>query len=344
MTVNHQQRRYGTATLVDVAQEAGVSLATASRVLNGSTRKVAESYRERVREAADKLGYSVNVSAQAVASGASALIALLVADIADPYFAQVAAGVARAADEAGFLVTIATTGRDPQKEAALLRVLRGQRPRGVILAASRMAMLHEPVQLEIDAIHGMGGRVIALGPGASELRSVLIDNWGGARALGVALAARGYRRAVVLAAPRGLITTDQRQAGFTDGFTSGGGQIERVHRAAFTREGGAEAMREALTAGIEPGTLVFALSDAVALGAVRELREEGRELGPDVAMAGFDDIPSSSDVTPQLTSVRIPLEEVGYQAVRAAIDADWVPSPLPLEVHLRDSTPPVGAA
>ncbi len=96
MQVSPQQRRYGTATLVDVAQEAGVSLATASRVLNGSTRKVAESYRERVRAAADKLGYTVNVSAQAVASGASALIALLVADIADPYFAQVASGVARA--------------------------------------------------------------------------------------------------------------------------------------------------------------------------------------------------------------------------------------------------------
>jgi LacI family transcriptional regulator len=344
MQVSPQQRRYGTATLVDVAQEAGVSLATASRVLNGSTRKVAESYRERVRAAADKLGYTVNVSAQAVASGASALIALLVADIADPYFAQVAAGVARAADEAGFLVTIATTGRDPQREAALLRVLRGQRPRGVILAASRMAVPFEPVQLEVDAIHGMGGRVIALGPGAAELRSVLIDNWGGARQLGLALAGRGYRRAVVLAAPRGLLTTDQRQAGFTDGFTAGGGRVEQVFRAPFTREGGAQAMREALAAGLEPGTLVFALSDAVALGAVRELRDEGRQLGMDIAMAGFDDIPASGDLTPALTSVHIPLEEVGYQAVRAAIDPEWTPSPLPLEVNLRDSTPPVGAA
>ena len=128
-----------------------------------------------------------------------------------------------------------------------------------------------------------------------------------------------------------------------------------MHRAAFTREGGAEAMREALAVGIEPGTLVFALSDAVALGAVRELREEplrlaleareeGRQLGADIAMAGFDDIPASGDLTPALTSVHIPLEEVGYQAVRAAIDPEWTPSPLPLEVNLRDSTPPVGAA
>lgn len=336
-----RSRRYGTATLVDVAQEAGVSLATASRVLNGSTRKVADSYRERVRAAADKLGYAVNVSAQAVASGASALIALLVADIADPYFAQVAAGVARGADEAGYFVTIATTGRDPQREAALLRVLRGQRPRGVILAASRTAAPHEAVQLEIDAIHGLGGRVIALGPGAAELRSVVIDNWSGARQLGLALAGRGYPRAVVLAAPRGLITTDQRLAGFTDGFIAGGGRVVAVHRAPFTREGGAEAMRTALAEGLEPGTLVFALSDAVALGALRELRVAGRRVGADIALAGFDDIPAAQDVTPELTSVNVPLEEVGYQAVRAAIDGEWTPTPLPLEVHLRDSTPPV---
>ncbi|WP_353082426.1 LacI family DNA-binding transcriptional regulator [Tessaracoccus lapidicaptus] len=336
-----RSRRYGTATLIDVANEAGVSLATASRVLNGSTRKVADSYRDKVRAAADRLGYTVNVSAQAVASGGSALIALLVADIADPYFAQVAAGVARGADEAGHLVTIATTGRDPQREAALLRVLRGQRPRGVILAASRMAAPHEAVQMEIDAIHGNGGRVIALGPGAAELRSVVIDNWGGARQLGLALAERGYRRAVVLAAPRGLITTDQRLAGFTDGFTAGGGVVAAVHRAPFTREGGAESMRAALAEGIAPGTLVFALSDAVAMGALRELRDAGRIVGGDVALAGFDDIPAAEDVTPALTSVHIPLEEVGYQAVRAAIDSEWTPAPLRMEVHLRASTPPV---
>ena len=85
----------GAATLHDVAREAGVSLATASRVLNGSTRKVAESYRERVEAAAEKLGYTANLSAQATARGTSAIVALLVADIADPYFGQLASGVAR---------------------------------------------------------------------------------------------------------------------------------------------------------------------------------------------------------------------------------------------------------
>jgi LacI family transcriptional regulator len=80
--------RSGSATLHDVAREAGVSLATASRVLNGSARTVAGPYRERVEAAAEKLGYTANLSAQATARGTAAIIALLVADIADPYFGE----------------------------------------------------------------------------------------------------------------------------------------------------------------------------------------------------------------------------------------------------------------
>lgn len=91
----------GAATLHDVAREAGVSLATASRVLNGSTRKVADSYRERVEAAAERLGYTANLSAQATARGTSAIVALLVADIADPYFGQLASGVAAAPTRPG---------------------------------------------------------------------------------------------------------------------------------------------------------------------------------------------------------------------------------------------------
>ena len=129
--------RASAPTLHDVAAAAGVSLATASRVLNGSARKVAESYRDRVQAAADELGYTANLSAQATARGTSAIIALLVADIADPYFGQLASGVARGADEAGLVVTIAITERDAARETRLVRALRGQRPRALILAASR---------------------------------------------------------------------------------------------------------------------------------------------------------------------------------------------------------------
>lgn len=337
-------RRTGSATLEDVAQEAGVSLATASRVLNGSERRVADSYRERVEAAAARLGYTANLSAQATARGTSAVIALLVADIADPYFGELASGVVRGADEAGLVVTISITQRDPDRELRLVRALRGQRPRGVILAASRTSPGIEPgLAHELELVSAAGGRVVALGDGSESVRGVAIDNERGAHALGVALAERGYRRAIVLAAAAGVATSDARVSGFATAFTAAGGSIQRVHRGSFTRESGAALMESALHDGIAPGTLVFGVSDVVAVGAVSALRAAGRRVGDDIAVAGFDDVAVSRDVTPALSTVRIPLEEVGYRALRAAIDDDWTQSgaALPLEVLLRDSTPPV---
>lgn len=333
----------GSATLHDVAREAGVSLATASRVLNGSNRKVADTYRERVELAASLLGYTANLSAQATARGTSAIVALLVADIADPYFGQLASGVARGADEAGLVVTVAITERDTTRELRLVRALRGQRPRGLILAASRTSRaIPDELATELDLVAATGGTVVALGAGAPGVRTIEIDNLGGARALGAALAERGYRRAIVLAATAGVVTSDDRVAGFTDGFVAGGGGEPHVYRSGFSREAGAEAMQAALADGVEPGTVVFGISDVVAIGALTALRLAGREPGTDVAVAGFDDIPTGRDVTPALTTVRVPLEEVGYRALRAAIDGDEAPDapPLRLDVLLRSSTPP----
>lgn len=325
-------------TLHDVAREAGVSLATASRVLNGSTRKVAESFRERVEGAAQKLGYTANASAQATARGTSAVIALLVADIADPYFSLIASGVARGADERGLIVTIAVTERDPARERDIVRTLRGQRPQGVILAASR-GMEEGATADELRAFEALGGRVVTFGSSVTGERTVRIDNERGARMLGEAMGELGYRSAVALAAAEGVLTSDDRVAGFTAGFASAGGSVERIERGDFRRESGYESMARVLRDGVAPGTLVFGMSDVVAIGAMSAVRDAGREIGADIAVCGFDDVPSSVDVTPQLTTVRVPLSDVGYQAFRATVDEEWSAEPLSLEVIVRDSTP-----
>jgi LacI family transcriptional regulator len=334
----------GAATLDDVARAAGVSLATASRVLNGSTRKVADSYRERVEAAAAELGYTANLSAQATARGTSGIIALLVADIADPYFGQLAAGVARGADEAGLVVTIAITERDPQREVRLVRALRGQRPRGLILAASRTEGPDAVgLQTELDAFAGMGGRVVALGPVGGDIRSVTIDNRGGSRALGEELAQLGYREAVIVAAAEGIRTSDDRIAGFTEGFTGGGGAIREVRRGEFTRDAGYAAAQELLADDLPTGTLVFGISDVVAIGVMSAVRDGGRSVGGDIAVAGFDDIATGRDIRPGLTTVRVPLEELGFRALHAALAEEWdAEQPIsPLEVIVRGSTPPL---
>jgi LacI family transcriptional regulator len=328
--------------LEDVARAAGVSLATASRVLNGSSRRVADSYRQKVEAAASELGYSANLSAQATARGTSAMIALLVADIADPYFGELAAGVARGAEEAGLVVTIAVTERSPERELRLLRELRGQRPRGIILAASRTSGgSSADLQREGSLLESAGGRLVALGHGAPGIRSIAFDNRGGALALGRTLTARGYRRAIVLAAAEGVVTSDDRVSGFVEAFDEAGLEPPRVLRGGFSREAGRALMASVLADGVERDTVVLGISDVVAIGAMAAVRAAGKRVGDEIAIAGFDDIATSRDVTPALTTVRMPLESIGYAASRAAVDAEWhsLPTGLEFEVSLRESTP-----
>ncbi|MDZ8201058.1 LacI family DNA-binding transcriptional regulator [Microbacterium sp. SSW1-59] len=330
------------ATLHDVAREAGVSLATASRVLNGSTRKVAESYRVKVEAAAAQLGYTPNLSAQATARGTSAVVALLVADIADPYFGQLASGVARGADEAGLVVTIAITERDPQREVALVRALRGQRPRGLILAASRTSGPDAVgLDAELDAFQGMGGQVVMLGPAPEGIRSVAVDNVGGARALATRLRELGYDEAIVIGAREGIQTSDDRIDGFTRGFTAGGGRIREVVRCGFTRDAGYDAAETLLAGEIPTGTVIFGISDVVAIGVMSAVRDAGREVGTDIAVAGFDDIATGRDIRPGLTTARVPLDELGYRALHATIDEEWdaAQPALAVEPVVRGSTP-----
>lgn len=129
--------RRGQVTLEDVARHAGVSLATASRALNGSERKVRADLQERVLASAAVLNYTPNAQAQAMARGRTNVIGLIVHDIADPYFASIAAGVIDTADAEGLLVTLASTGRSPQREVQHVANLRAQRAQGVIIVGSR---------------------------------------------------------------------------------------------------------------------------------------------------------------------------------------------------------------
>lgn len=327
-------------TLEDVAREAGVSAATASRVLNGSSRVVADSFRTRVEAAANTLGYSPNLSARATARGTSDSVILFVADIADPYFAQIAAGVTRRAAEAGLFVSIAVTGRDDERELAQIRAARGQRPRAIILSTSRAGQgITADLHREVVAAEAGGTTVVAFGAGAGSIPSIHIDNEEGARALARALSSRGYTRAFVLAAAEGTRTSDSRSRGFARGFERAGGEILRIYRGDFTREFGARAASDLVrTRALDTQTVVFSVSDVIALGALAGFRGAGRRIGDDVAVAGFDDIPNARDVTPNLTTVRVPLEKVGYRALDVALGAE-APHVAQVEVVLRESTP-----
>ncbi|GAB2743398.1 LacI family DNA-binding transcriptional regulator [Salinifilum aidingensis] len=334
-------------TLADVAREAGVSLATASRVLNGSDRAVGDDLRDRVQAVAERLNYSPSAPAQAVARGRTNVVGLVVPDIADPYFSTIAAGVIRRAEPHGLMVTLSSTSQRPEREAEYVAALRHQRARGVILVGSRTTESEpeEALRTEIDAFDAAGGRVVAVSQNRLSCDTVVLENRAGARELATRLTELGYRRFAVLAGPQNLLTARDRLAGFRDGLRRAGiglSAADVVH-GEFTRDGGHEAAVELLRR--ERGAeCAFAVNDIMAVGAMAACREHGLGVH-DLAVAGFDDIATLRDITPGLSTVRIPLEKLGEAAFDMLVDADRRQRRLRRfsgQVVLRDSTPQRG--
>ncbi|NQX27358.1 LacI family DNA-binding transcriptional regulator [Microbacteriaceae bacterium VKM Ac-2854] len=336
--------RTSAVTLHDVAREAGVSLATASRSLNGSTRKVNEEYRSRVVAAATKLGYSANLSAQAVAKGSTNTVALLVSDIADPYFSTIASGVIRAAEASGLVVTMAVTGRDPQRELDIVRTLRGGRPRVIILAGSRFAdeEAHDALVAELRSFQRTGGKVVMISQGSLPFPTVQLDNRAGARDLAEALVGLGYRRFAIIAGSSTLLTSVDRVAGFREGLAAHDLAIDDalVAESSFTRDGGYESATALLAAHADEIDCVFAVNDVMAMGVTSAMRALGITPGSGIAVAGFDDIPTVQDVSPALTTVAVPLAALGERSLALALGADAdAADPIGTSVVLRASTP-----
>lgn len=319
-------RSSGAVTLEDVAQAAGVSLATASRALNGSSRKVNPAYRDRVLAAARTLNYSPNLAAQAVAKGGTSTVALVVADISDPYFSNIASGVMRAAEERGLIVTVGSTERRAGRELTMVRTLRGQRPRSIILVGSRSSLdgVDGELEEELRAYERSGGRVTMISQPRLPFRTVEIRNREGAAALAAQLIEQGYRAAAVLTGPADLITPQDRAEGFADTFAEHGHPIRErwLVGGEFTRDGGFLGAAELQRRGLAEVEVIFAVNDIMAVGAMAYLRSTGVRLPQDIAVAGFDDISSLRDITPALTTVSMPLEQIGRRAIDLAFDAD----------------------
>jgi LacI family transcriptional regulator len=337
--------RKGPATLTQVAEQAGVSLATASRVLNGSARVVGEPLRSRVLAVAEELGYRPNALAQATARGSSNLVGLVVHDVADPYFSAIADGVIRTAEERGLVVVLGATRRDPDQELRYVSTLRSQRARAVILAGSRTtdADRTELLVKELEGFRAGGGRVAIVSQNRLGVHTVQAQNRAGARDLATALCRLGHRRFTVLAGPKQLITSSERLSGFVKGATSRGvnrDDIDVLH-GDFTRDGGFALGQRFLDTG-RASTCVFATNDVMAVGAVAALRQAGVRVPEDVSVAGFDDIATLRDMSPPLTTVSLPLEEMGARAAELALDSDpdGAPKVVPYrgEVILRAST------
>lgn len=307
--------------LVDVAERAGVSLATASRALSGRD-GVSEEVASRVRRVSQELGYVANPYARTLAGGASSTVGLVVHQVDDPYFAEIAGGVIEVAGEQGLLVQICHSGRDPETELRQIRHLIAQRVRILLIAGSGYtdARAEAEAKAEVSAFEATGGRVAVIGRHSLGVDAVVPDNHDGGRALAEHLLGLGHRRIAVAAGTADLTTVADRLAGVAAALRAHGLSLDRlpVMHTEFTRAGGRVAA-ERILADHPDTTAVVALNDAMAMGVLATLREADIAVPARMSVVGFDDVSVAADLAPALTTVRLPMTEMGRMALALAL-------------------------
>lgn len=332
------------ATLDAVAARAGVSRATASRVLTGSS-KVSEAARAAVSAAADALSYVANPAARSLAKRRSDSIAFVVVEseerlFTDPFFAAVLRGVQGVLAERELQLLFVVVGNERDRERFVRFAGQGHIDGAILLSVHG----HDPLPTRLRE---RGVRVVMSGRPYAHLPDVLFvdaDNRGGGRQAAELLLSRGCRRIATVHGPLDMPAAQDRLEGFTARLAEAG--IARstvcVVDGDFSIPGGEAAMHEVLRRCPEVDG-VFAANDLSALGALQALADAGRAVPADVAVVGFDDVPVALGARPALTTVRQPIEAMGRAMadllVRAVEDDPDGPTSLvlPTEVVRRGS-------
>ena len=334
-------------SITDVARLAGVSTATVSRVVSAAPYAVSQATRERVLDAARTLDYVPNALARGLHKSYIPVVGVIVHDITDPYFAEVVRGVEDAASVGGFLVVTCSSDRISEREHSYVRLLRSMRAATLIFAGSGLTDpdLNVEVAKHLAAMRDYGAAVVHLSPHAFGEADVGVDNAAGIARMVAALVELGHRRIAFLAGPTSLYVSHQRLEGYRRGLAEAGIDADDrlVVSTGFNREGGALGI-DALLAGAAPFTAVCSANDLLALGAMQRLAELGIDVPSEVSVAGFDDIQTAAMATPGLSTVRLPLHEMGRRAFGYAeqLLAGGRPAReiLPTELAMRGSTAP----
>jgi DNA-binding LacI/PurR family transcriptional regulator len=329
-TTRRGSRRSGRPTLEAVAARAGVGRGTVSRVINGSS-KVSDRARTAVQQAIEELGYVPNRAARTLVTRRTDTVALVVSESeerlwGEPYFAGIIRGMSAGLADTGLQMILAFAQSEPDHER-LERYLTGHHVDGVMLIS-----LHGadplPARLEASGIPTvLNGFPVGLRP--RPVSYVDADNRGGSRQAVEYLVGRGRRRIAAITGAQDMAVGVDRLAGYRDALGAAG-LPEMVAAGDFSEASGVTAMRELLERSPDLDA-VFAASDPMAVGAMRVLKESGRNIPADVAVIGFDDSAIARHADPPLTTVHQPVGEMGKEMARllvARIHGVEVPHPV----------------
>ena len=305
-------------TMADVAHEVGVSMMTVSRVINHKG-DVSEVTRRRVLEAIERLDYCPSGIARGLATRRTGTLGLVVPDVANPFFAEVARGVEHVAYAEGYNVFLCNTDEDPERELAVLNSLEEKRVDGLVLCSSRLES--EDLRLVVDSHPAVVLVNRRLNGAGEQVRAVLVDDVLGGRLTAGHLVSRGHRAIGLLAGPEGSRSGRCRLQGYQAILAEAGLKLDAgwVQSCAPMADAGCAAARALLDAHPEL-TALLCYNDLVAVGVLRAAAELGRGVPQDLAVVGFDDIALAALVTPPLTTCRVPRHELGVRAVKLLLD------------------------
>jgi LacI family transcriptional regulator len=328
-------------TMADVARESGVSLMTVSRVINGKV-DVSEETRQRVLEVIDRLDYRPSGIARSLATRRTGTLGLVVPDISNPFFSDVARGVTTAAYREDYNVFLCSSEEDSHRELDLLHSLEEKRIDGLILCSSR---LNDDVLAAVLA-RFPSAVLVNRRSGNPNVGAVLADDESGARMLMAHLLSNGRSSIGFLAGPPMSHSGSARLRGYQAALAVAGLPYEDalVQPCAPVVSGGLDAALALLAAQPQISAL-FCYNDLAAVGALQACARLGLRVPDDVAVAGFDDIPLAALMTPPLTTCCVPRYELGVRATQMLLTqidgrpGECCEAVVPVELIRRASAP-----
>lgn len=331
--------RAGRATIRDVARSAGVAVSTVSHALSGR-RRVHPTTVARIQAAIEQLDYRPDAIAQAMISGRSQTLGLVLPDIVNPFYAHVARGAEDLARDRGYVLVVCNTDLRPTAEVRYVDTLVAHRVDGILIipgsttadqVLERVARSGTRHVLVDEALTGEDGA------------GVFSDNTDGGRQAARHLLDVGVRRPVFVGGPADLPTVREKEAGFREGLTLAGVGLIAARYGQYRTDSGRDMVGSLLDEGLDFDG-VFAADDLLALGAIQALQHASHEVPGDVAVCGFDGMPGGELWTPALTTVAQRIHELGATATRLLVDLiegrlDAIPRVvLPVDLVVRDST------
>jgi LacI family transcriptional regulator len=338
--VVHQRR-----TIRQIAELAGVSIATVSRVLNGRG-DVSDETRDLVTRVIRENGYTANRSARGLSGGRTGLVGVLVPLVFPAYFSAIVAGAAEALSQRDLQIVLSPTGHEHDREVSVIDRLHG-------LTDGALIILPEESSEELVRLLDGGYRFVVLDPLMpldERIPSVSAAHTSGADQAMTHLLALGHRRIAQINGPSGWVATEDRRRGYRGALAAAGILPDPALEIEAEPEIGPG--RDAALYLLDlpdPPTAIFAFNDNIAIGAIQAARERGVRVPDDLSIVGFDDVEYAAIVTPALTTVRQPLAEMGRTAVsllNRLLDGHGVETlhvELATRLVVRDSTAPVRA-